>query len=189
MKTPRSFIPLLLSLIAVVAMPASAATAAKHDGKTCCAQHEWLKKELIGRWQIAVLVWPGEGKEPIKSTGTADFKFILDGHFVQEDVKSNTKMGPFRGLGFSGYNPATNRIEATWMDNHCPGICYMTGHLDKQQRIITFTGTTHSCGGKPVPARATLRFVDSKTRVYEKFIQNGKNGTWNKIVQVTYTRR
>jgi hypothetical protein len=93
-------------------------------------EHERLMA-LVGKWELTV-----EGS-PVK--GTAEFKSILGGRFVTEEVKVPFG-GPvnFEWLGIYGYDKKLKKYTAAWVDNMDTST--ETGVGDVEGKLISFKG-------------------------------------------------
>ena len=63
----------------------------------------------------------------VESKGTVTREWILDGHFMREDVKASSDFGPFEGLGILGYNNVDGQYEFVWFENQSTAVMMETG--------------------------------------------------------------
>jgi hypothetical protein len=119
------------------------------------AEHERLQA-LVGKWDLTLE--GGSGK------GTAEFKSIMGGRFVTEEVKL-----PFGGLtmewlGIYGYDKQRKKYTAVWVDNMDTTTETGEGEADAAGKVLTFKGE-HIDPRTSKPARFTWRITregDSK---------------------------
>ena len=154
---------------------------------------------LVGSWDCVTRTWfAGPGSPPTEDKGSATFKWIMDGRFVQEDVTGTTSMPdaggamkkiPFQGMGITGYDNYRNLYTATWVDN---------------MGTMTLTGTgTMEPGGKAMSIYApmdepSLKVVGRMVRMVTRWT-DADHFTWEmydlaaapdfKVMEITYTRK
>jgi hypothetical protein len=95
---------------------------------------------LIGSW-TATGKWRMAPDAPWQEfTSTAERKWILDGRFIEERVKSEMMGQPFEGIGLIGYDNVRQEFTMVWLDNMGTGTWVSTGKADGSK--FTFEGTT-----------------------------------------------
>src|SRR5207247_8219601 len=62
------------------------------------ADHKKLEP-LVGNWTFTMKMWGEPGKPPQEGKGTAEEKWVVDGHFLQEDVHSDSFRSEERRVG------------------------------------------------------------------------------------------
>src|SRR6266852_1226653 len=67
-------------------------------------EHKKLQP-FVGNWTFTMKVWTDPSQTPAELKGTIERKWIMDGRFVQESVRSEcAKTGKtFEGMGLVGY--------------------------------------------------------------------------------------
>jgi hypothetical protein len=95
------------------------------------AEHERLKK-LVGAWTLTTA--------GAKEKGRAEYKSILGGRFVTEEVKL-----PFGGftmewLGIYGYDKEKKQYTAVWVDNMDTTTETARGEAGADGKVLTFRG-------------------------------------------------
>jgi len=109
-------------------------------------QHKQLAK-LAGKWnQTSKFIMPIPDMPPVESTGTMEYKPIIDGRFVISELKSEMpgmdgKPEPFNGFQILGYNNVTKEYEAVWVDSMTTGLWASHGKADAAGKVITPDGT------------------------------------------------
>ena len=75
----------------------------------------------------------------MEMAGEVKCKWILDGRFLHEDVTGPAQPGmpPFHGLSVMGYDNATKKYQASWIDNMTTAILQMTGEMDAAGKALT----------------------------------------------------
>ncbi len=110
-----------------------------HAASTPGGEHEKLKL-LIGKWKVSTKSWESEGGKPEETTGTATFKAILGGRFVQQDFKGKMMGQPYEGTGIMGYNNVTQKFESTWYDSMSTASMHFEGTMDPSTQVIAEKG-------------------------------------------------
>ncbi len=106
------------------------------------AEHKALDV-MVGEWEGAVKFWMAPGAEAMESKATIHREWVLDGHFVREDVVGDPMGdgGPFKGLGYAGYNQVEKKYEFVWLENAAMHIDLASGTYDAAKKTFTFQGT------------------------------------------------
>ena len=111
---------------------------------------------LIGSWS-ATGKWRMTPDAPWQEfASTAERKWILDGRFVEERVKSQMMGQPFEGIGLIGYDNTRQEFTMVWVDSMSTGTWVSAGKLDGSK--LTFEGTFSDpmTGEKNVWSRSVL---------------------------------
>jgi len=104
--------------------------------------HERFQK-LVGKWDIVMKVsMGGPGAAPIETTGESEFRLILGGRFLVEEVTGSMMGMPFEGMGITGYDNYKNLYESTWVDGMNTHMLRMSGSVDHETgKTLTMYGT------------------------------------------------
>jgi Protein of unknown function (DUF1579) len=148
-------------------------------------------KQLVslgGSWTIQTKEWMEPNKPPMESTGTADFKVLFDGRFVQQEYASQMHGQPYSGLGTHGYDNLTKKYVTSWVDSMGTGIFTMDGTASPDGKTITLKGSHLEPGGGVMKHRAIWKFPDANTQTFEMYGTHG-NGKEMKVMEITYTRK
>ncbi len=152
-------------------------------------EHQRLAK-LVGNWNLE-LRSPAPGADPNAMKGTATYKSVYDGRFVQQEVSAPPMMGdqPFRGMGWIGYDGVRKQYVSTWIDNMCTGILVTYGKEDPAGKTITFTGEMSDpmTGKMDTKVREVVRIESDDKHVFEMY-GPGPDGKEVKQFEITYTR-
>ena len=152
-------------------------------------EHQRLAK-LAGKWKLQVTSWFAPGAEPQKSEGTAEFKPILGGRFLQQEVHG-TMMGDqkFEGMGLEGYDNVTKERFGTWVDNMSTGATMMRGKCASGAKKCTLKGRmADAMAGKEVPISETFTMTDDNNFTFQMY-GPGPDGKSFKTLEITYTRQ
>ncbi len=173
--------------------PAAPAAASDHDAMmaeymklaTPGEQHKWLQ-DSVGTWTATGKMYFDPSKPPTESTGTAVFKSVLGGRFVEEHF-TGTMMGqPFEGQGVTGYDNMKKKFVMSWVDSMGTMMIYVEGTGDAKQR--TFAGEETGPDGKKRAFRWVLKF-DSKDKHVMEMYGTGPDGKEVKQMEIVYTRK
>jgi hypothetical protein len=151
-------------------------------------EHADLGK-LAGKWKLAVTAWMAPGAPPQKSDGSAEFKPILGGRYMQQEVHGDMGGQPFEGLGIEGYDNVTKQRVGTWVDSMSTGPMVTRGKCAAGAKKCTFRGKMpDAVAGKEVPVSETLTMIDDNSF---KFEMNGPgpDGKVFKMMEIVYTRQ
>jgi hypothetical protein len=98
------------------------------------AEHARLAK-LAGTWDLSVRVrWGGEN-EWHTGSGTSEFRPILGGRYVLEEVNATLAGRPLHALVVHGYDRLQERWFAVWFDESSTWPTYMSGTEDESGTI------------------------------------------------------
>ncbi len=151
-------------------------------------EHEKMAK-MAGKWKLAVTMWMAPGAPPQKSDATAEFKPILGGRYLQQEVRGNMNGQPFEGMGVEGYDNVTKERFGTWVDSMSTGAMVMKGKCAAGAKKCTLKGkVSDAIAGKEVPVSETVTVNDDNSFTFE--MQGpGPDGKMFKTVEILYTRQ
>lgn len=153
-------------------------------------QHEYLAK-AAGTWQGKCTMWMAPETEPSMSECTTTITPIMDGRFTRCEVKGEMPgMGPFNGLGISGYDNVEGRFVSSWIDNCGTGIMQGRGELSPDGKVLTWTfNYTCPITKKPATMRQVETTTGANTMTLEMFATDPKSGQEYKMMSIDYTRK
>jgi Protein of unknown function (DUF1579) len=143
---------------------------------------------LAGSWTTQTKEWMEPGKPPMESTGTCDFKMLLDGRFLQQEFTSEMMGQPFSGVGISAYDNLRKRYVTAWIDTMGTGIFMMEGTASADGKTITLRGQHDEPGGGHMMHRAVWKIVDGNTQTFDMYGTH-KHGKEMKMLEIAYTRK
>lgn len=151
--------------------------------------HHKHLEPFVGKWDFTMKWWSAPGSEAESGVGKSEFKWILNGRQLQQDVTSPMPEGEFRGMGIMGYDNLRQQYHSMWYDNMCTGCWVLTGTCDKDGKVFTFKGEVSDpmTGQKNSRIRAVNR-VESKDRIIFESYEVGPDGKEHKQLEITYTR-
>jgi hypothetical protein len=151
-------------------------------------EHQKLAK-LAGKWKMDVTAWMTPGAPPEKSDGTAEFKTILGGRYLQQEVKGTMGGQPFEGQGTMGFDNVTKERFATWTDSMSTGLLVMRGKCPADAKKCTTKGQgSDAAAGKMVSFTETTTMTDDNHFTFE-LRGPGPDGKQYKMLEIKYTRQ
>jgi hypothetical protein len=116
-------------------------------------EHKALQK-LVGKWSLTVKLGDDETK------GTAHFKSILGGLFVQEEASLTVFGHKMEWVGLYGYNAQKKKLTGVWVDNM--GLTTIgDGDPDPAGKTFGYSGDhPGSQANKPVRFRWIIKLKD-----------------------------
>jgi hypothetical protein len=215
MKCKKLFAPVLIVALGLVAIVSIVIAEPSKDAKTAgqpemklppgwteddmkaCAMagtpgkmHEHLAKSA-GVWQAKTTMWMAPDTEPMTSEGSSKVKTIMDGRYIKCEMDGEMPgMGPYKGLGFYGYDNISKKFVSVWLDNHSTGIMQGTGELSEDGKTLTWK-YTHNCPitGKPTVMREVETITGPDTRTLEMFGPDPKTGKEHRCMRIELTRK
>ena len=174
----------LASLVAVTTTPAQAKKGAKkkmpsqeemmkawQESMTPGPEHKMLEM-FVGSWDVDAKIWMnGPTGEPTESKGTAEYKMILGGRYLEQDFTGEMMGQTLTGIGYTGYDNFRKTFSGVWMDNFSTALSTMDGKVDHKARTLTLTGKMDvpGMGEKDHKVRYVIRWIDDNTHVFEQY--------------------
>lgn len=147
------------------------------------AEHENFKK-MVGQWDSS---WELK-LPPMKGTGTATTKLILNGRFVRQDYESEMMGQPWQGVLHIGYDTVAKEFVSVWMESMSPIMAVSRGkrQADGSLRLIG-TESDPMTGQRKKVAVVTRWLNDNQYTV--AFYNIGDDGKETRAGLITYTRK
>lgn len=155
-----------------------------------------LLATLAGTWSFDVTMWMSPGAPPMKSSGTATRKPMMDGRYFVFEVNGKMKMPGadgklqemnFKGHSIEGYDNVKKKFVATWVDNMGTGILLSEGTYDPATKSFTYTSEMEPMPGVKTKVREVLKIVDNDHHKLEWFEDRG--GQEVKTMEINYSRK
>jgi hypothetical protein len=145
--------------------------------------------QFVGSWDNTVKMWMGPDSGPQVSQGTSETRWILDGHFIEQDFKGEHMGQPFTGRWTIGYDNLKKEYVSVWVDSMSTGINSSSGTYDPATKTFTEQGS-FSCPieNGPLAYRSKTRILDEDTYVHEMYMAD-KTGKDFKAMEITYNRK
>lgn len=146
--------------------------------------------EGAGTWKGQQKMWMAPGAEPMTSEVTMTITPIMEGRYVKCEYQGEMPgMGPFHGIGVSGYDNVARTFQGTWIDNHSTGIMTGKGELSSDNKTLTWT-YEYTCPitQKPTKMREIDKVTGKDTRTMEMHGVDPKSGKEFKMMEISFTR-
>jgi len=151
-------------------------------------EHQRLAK-LAGKWKLQVTSWMAPGAPPQKSEASAEFKTILGGRYLHQEVKGNMMDQPFEGMGIEGFDNVTKERFGTWVDSMSTGEMTVRGKCAADAKKCTLKGKVpDAAAGKEVPVSETITLTDDDHFTFEMH-GPGPGGKTFKMLEIAYSRQ
>jgi hypothetical protein len=191
----------LAALAALLLIPGLAGS--EEEGELSEAEQQAQMMELWQKWSVTddhhkELAWyvgtwdtetSGVGPEPAK--GVAEFRWIMEGRWLSQEMKSSLMGMDYHGFGIIGFDRFKKKWVSTWVSN------MDTAMLRFEGVVVDPTGKVKSLycdmdeyltGEHDKPARGVYRKVDEDTFLYELWdMAMGPDG--GKVLEIKYKRR
>jgi hypothetical protein len=130
-------------------------------------EHERLQR-LVGKWTLTA----GGAKEK----GTAEYRSILGGRFVTEEIKVPVGRFTMEWLGVYGYDKQKKQYTAVWVDNMDTTTEIAQGEAGADGKVLTFRGE-HTDPHTGQPASYVYRITrDGDAKITIETIEVGRDG-------------
>ena len=110
---------------------------------------------LAGDWTFKASFTMAPGATAFEMTGTATRKWILDGRFLTEDIKSEGSPFPFHGLGVMGYDVGLKKYTSAWWSSEPWGMIHHPPAPHARQ--IAASETRNACSHHGMRSAAGVR--------------------------------
>jgi hypothetical protein len=146
-------------------------------------------KELawhVGQWDVEMRVMGGAAEK-----GTAEFKWIMDGRWLSEEMRGTMMGMPYHGYGVSGFDRFKKKWVTTWVSNLDTAMLRFEGVVvdpTGKVRVVWCNLDEYLTGEHDKPAKGVFRKIDENKFVYEIWdMAMGPEG--GKVMDFTYTRK
>ncbi len=152
-------------------------------------QHRYMDN-LVGRWKTKTRVWmQGPGSPPMETEGTAEYKWILDGHYMLMETDGELMGQPHQGMGLMGYDNYRKQYTNTWLDNMSTAVYSSCGNFDPSGKVLTMYGSMDEpmTGEIGKTSKYVVRIIDDNKHIFEihdPIFGEGKT----KVMEMVYTR-
>jgi len=151
-------------------------------------EHQRLAK-LAGKWNLHVTAWMAPGAPPEKSDATAEFKSVLGGRYLRQEVKGTMGGQPFEGMGIEGYDNVTGERFGSWVDSMSTGQMVVRGACAAGAKKCALKGrVSDALIGREVPITETMTMTDENHFSFEMH-GPGPDGKTFKMLEIAYTRQ
>jgi hypothetical protein len=150
------------------------------------AEHQRLTK-MAGKWDVSAKFWMGLPTDGQATAGSAEFKSILDGWFVQQEFSGTFMDSPYRGVGMLGYDTASKRFTNYWSDSVGSPPMFLLGTSKDGGTTVEYPGEMPDGKGGVSKYKTVATHKSDDEFVYEMYeVMGGKDV---KSMELTYTRK
>jgi hypothetical protein len=149
-------------------------------------EHKQLAR-LAGEWKTEIKSFYPDPSKPEVTEGTATFRSIMGGRYLQQNFRGEIGGKEFRGMGLSGYDNAKKKYVGAWVDTMGTGIMNTEGEYDEKKHELTETGVSSGPSGEE-KFKMVSRYLDDNKFVFEMYMVDAQ-GQAAKMMEMTYTRQ
>jgi hypothetical protein len=147
-----------------------------------------LLASMEGHWKAVVKSWQAPGAPPEVMEGTSENKMILSGRYLKQVFKGSFAGQPFDGIGLTGYDNVTKKVQGIWIDSMSTCMMFSTGEIDASGKAIASIMTYGDpISGKAKTSRDVVKIVGPDQHVMEMY-DTGPDGKEFLMMEITYTR-
>jgi hypothetical protein len=139
---------------------------------------------FVGEWKAEVKCFH-EGGAPQISQGTAKTRWILNGHFLEEEFHGEMMGKSFTGRSLLGYDNTKQKFNSVWVSDMQTSIFVSEGKGENGNKVITLEGRADcaATGRRDVLMKQVFRVLGPDQHTFEMFDGNSKS------MEITYTRK
>jgi len=147
-----------------------------------------LLEPFVGNWKAEVKIWMDPSAPPSVSEGTASYRMIYDGRFLQGEFTGEYMGHPFNGMELMGYDNLQKKFIGFWVDSGSTWFMTSTGTVDKDGKTFRMSGTmTNPMTMKPEEYRDESTF-ETPDRIISKSFSKQPGGKEFQGMEIIYTR-
>src|SRR5262245_32156610 len=76
-------------------------------------EHKFLE-ERVGKWETITKMWFDPQQPPTETKGTAEYRQIMGGRYLIQEVSGDFMGKPFNGMGIIGYDKFKKQYTYSW---------------------------------------------------------------------------
>ncbi len=159
------------------------------EAATPAEAHKKLN-DMVGSWKTSSRIWAnGLDAPPTETQGTWEVKWVLDGRFLQQEMKGEMMGKPFSGIGFLGYDNMNKKYVSFWIDNTSTAMFTADGTFDQAGKVLTTVGKMDEpMTGEYGKSTMYIYRMESKDKhifeIHDLSLPQGKT----KMMEAEYTR-
>jgi hypothetical protein len=179
MQMKRRRTRLIAALVAAAALAAATTADAgpEHDRLTA----------MSGVWDVDMTFWLRPGGPGITTNGVSTIRSLLNGLFIEEDIKGTLNGAPFTTLAWTGFNTGTHQYEATRISSTNTARIAETGGYDEAARQFELKAD-YPLAGDTWHQRTVIQAASPDAMTAASYLSFGTVPEW-KAVEIKYTRK
>lgn len=160
---------------------------AYHDAGALGDQHADMSRYL-GEWDVK-LRFQYTPDHPVETTGSATFRWLLEGRWLLEEFECEFNGAPFKGYNLIGFDNLKQQYMTCWVDNMSTSLFVASGAMDPSNSLLTTYSQVDDFvrGMRNKPIQTTTKFVDENKMIYTT--NDVLWGQTQTVMEATYTRR
>lgn len=104
---------------------------------------------ICGQWQGVTRTWFEPGQLADESPQQGTIRAVLGGYFVIHEYEGTLQRQPMRGMATFGFDVATGKCQAAWIDNVHMGTAIMCSEGEPSETSFVVQGRYDDPGGGP----------------------------------------
>jgi hypothetical protein len=143
---------------------------------------------LAGSWKAEVKCWQDPTRSPQVSQGTAKTRWILNGHFLEEEFHGEMMGKAITGKSLIGYDNTKQKFNMIWISDMQTSMFTTEGKGEEGNKVITLEGKADcpATGQRDIPMKTVFRVLSPDKHIFEMY--DGSKGKNAKTMEITYTR-
>ena len=143
---------------------------------------------LEGKWNSRTRVWESPGAKPLEFAGSAEYRMILGGRFLELESRSLVNGVEDHGLGIYGYDAFKEKYSFYYIHDGETQALIGLGDRDSTGAVTFSVAMDMPIAGERAKAiRTVLRTVSANRHVFEMHQRYIDDREW-KVVEITYDR-
>ena len=143
-------------------------------------------KQMVGKWDTESKNYMVDMENPSVTQGTATFRLLMGGRYLQQDLRGEYEGQKFEGMGISGFDNATKKYVGICIDNYGTGIMHSEGEFDPETDTMTEIAETSSPLGK-MRMKMVAKHINDDKFTFSMYLL-GPDDEEQKHMVITYTR-
>ncbi|MCC7169003.1 MAG: DUF1579 domain-containing protein [Planctomycetes bacterium] len=146
--------------------------------------------QRVGTWKGTTNSWMAPGAPATVSECTMVASPLLDGRYLETKYTGDIPgMGPFSGLGLTGYDNGAQHFVSTWLDTMSTGMMHGTGTRSADGKTITWAFSYYCPVRKGMASMREIEtMVDPNTMTLEMYGSDPKSGVEFKMMRLEVKR-
>ncbi|MHC5004893.1 MAG: DUF1579 family protein [Planctomycetota bacterium] len=145
-------------------------------------RHHRVLDRLVGKWTGEFSLRSAPDAEPVTFRGTVTRRWVLGRRFIEERVEAESPMGPFRGVGYLGYNNFDQQYETVWMETGSTAIKVDKGTLHGDQMLMHMRSEHRDpVTGRVVYSWGKMDFSDADRHLYHANVTSPDGTTYRSM--------